>query len=258
MKVRIVTALFDIKRDTLGDGRKIDDYLIWFRETLKLKCDMTIYTEEQFVNFIKENRTNGYYTDIVIQKLTEIPFYHWKDKISDIITSQNFKVKMKDCSRIECYLPEYNIIQYSKFGWLKKTTDKNRDCDYFFWMDAGCSRFFDGFDLSKDWPNITKLDISKFTIQGNTNYVNMFNQIDIDNYIWDNNSMLVGTLFGCGRDIVYKIEQEINKIFEWMMSKDCVNNEQFALALFAKKNSEIMNTIVHLDGTHLPLFKILS
>ena len=258
MKVRIITALFDIKRDEKGDGRKIEEYLNWFSETLKLKCDMTIYTEERFVEFVKQNRSNQFETDVVVQNLEDIPFYHWKNTISEIINSENYKLKMKDTNRIECYLPEYNLIQYSKFGWLEQAVEKNIDHDYFLWMDAGCSRFFNGFNFDLEWPNKSKLDINKFTIQGNSNYVRMFETLDVNQYIWDNNCVLVGTLFGGGREVINKLHQDINSIFQSMVEINCVNNEQFALAIFAKQNPNIMDTKILLDGTHLPLFTILK
>jgi len=258
MKVRIITALFDIKRDTKGDGRGIDDYLSWFKDTLNLNCNMTIYTEERFKYFVEENRKNiNYDTDIIIQKLEDIPFYKWRIKIKEIIDSDYFKLNMRDLNRIECYLPEYNVIQYSKFGWLVEAVEKNED-DYFFWMDAGCSRFFGNFDINCIWPDTNKLDINKFIIQGNSNYISFFKNLNIDNYIWDNNCVLVGTLFGGGREIIKKLNIEINNIFEYLLSKDCVNNEQFALAIFAKKNPDIMDTKIILDGTHLPLFNFLK
>lgn len=258
MKVRIITALFDIKRDENGDGRKIEEYLSWFKDTLKLKCDMTIYTEERFLDFVNLNRSGEFETDIIIQKLETVPFYNKRNVIEEIITSEDYKSKMRDTNRIECYLPEYNIIQYSKFGWLKEACDKNVHHDYFLWMDAGCSRFFSGFDTNNEWPSKYKIDTEKFTIQGNSNYIRMFDTLNVDEYIWDNNCVLVGTLFGGGRQIIQKLYKEINQIFDSMVELNCVNNEQFALALFAKKNPEIMNTIVHLDGTHLPLFRLIG
>lgn len=254
----IVTALFDINREKFGDGRKINEYLNWFRETLKLKSDMVIFTEEKFLKFINENRDDKYNTNIIIQKFEEIPFYHNKIIIDTIINSSYFKSKMKDINRIECYLSDYNLIQYSKFGWLKLAVEKFTNYNYFFWMDAGCSRFFNGFDLETEWPNKSKLDIDKLTIQGNANYLKMFDILDFNEYIWDNNCVLVGTLFGGGKKIIQKLYKEINQIFDYMIELNCVNNEQFALALFAKRNPEIMNTIIHLDGTHLPLFKLLG
>jgi hypothetical protein len=257
MNVRIVTAFFDIKRDKIGDGRSVNEYLTWFKETLKLKCDMTIYTEDKFKSFVEENRNNEYQTDIIIQRLEEVPFYKWRDKIYEIINLDSFKSKMKDLNRIECYLPEYNVIQYSKFGWLKEAVEKNKD-DYFFWMDAGCSRFFNGFNLDLEWPSKSKIDIKKFTIQGNYNFVKTFENLNIDEYIWDNNCILVGTLFGSGKDIINKLYYGINNIFYKLTEINCVNNEQFALAIFAKQNLELMNIIIHLDGSHLPLFRILE
>ena len=258
MKVRIVTALFDIKREKLGDGRKIEDYLIWLKKTLQLKCEMTIYTEEKFKDFIIQNRKNDYKTDIIIQDFTETPFYINNNKIKDILKSDYFKSTMKDLNRIECYLSEYNVIQYSKFGWLKDTVEKNNNSDYFIWMDAGCSRFFNDFDLSNEWPNKNKLEINKLTIQGNSNFVKMFETLNVDDYMWINDCILVGTIFGGGRDIINKLYYDINDIFNYYLYHNCVNNEQFALAVFAKKNIDLMNIIIHLDGTHLPLFKILS
>lgn len=258
MKVRIVTALFDIRRDEIGDGRTIEQYLYWFSTTLKVKCDMTIYTESKFIDFIKENRIDEYDTKIIVQNIEDTPFYCWRDKIEDIITSDYYKSKMNDVSRIECFLPEYNVIQYSKFGWLKETSDNNNNYDCFFWMDAGCSRFFNGFDLNNEWPNKSKIDINKLTIQGNLNYLKMFESLDVENYIWDNNCLLVGTLFGGGKDLINNLYEQVNKIFESMVKINCVNNEQFVLALFAKQNLELMNIIVKLDGTHLPLFRLLE
>jgi hypothetical protein len=257
MKVRITTALFDIKRDKIGDGRSINEYLSWFKDTLKIKCNMTIYTEQKFEHFIKENRNNEYDTKIIIQNLEETPFYKWKTKITEIINSDYFKSKMNDLNRIECYLPEYNIIQYSKFEWLKNTAKQNTD-DYFFWMDAGCSRFFNGFDLNQEWPNKFKLDKNKLTIQGNNNFIKNFDKLNIENYIWDNNCILVGTLFGGGKTIINKLSKEIDNIFKYLIESNCINNEQFALAIFAKQNLELMNIIIKLNGTHLPLFNYLK
>lgn len=258
MNVKIITALFDINRSEKGDGRKVQEYLQWFKDTLKLKCDMIIYTEEKFKDFIENNRTNEYKTDVIIQKIEELPFYYQRNKIFEIINSDYFKSKMKDINRIECYLPEYNVIQYSKFGWLKQAVETNPDYNYFMWMDAGCSRFFGQFDLTKEWPNKSKLQVDKFTIQGNSNFVRMFDDLNVDDYIWDNNCILVGTLFGGNKNIIEKLYSSIEQIFQSMVEKNCVNNEQFALAIFAKQNLESMNIVIHLDGNHLPLFRLLE
>ena len=57
MRAMITNALFDIGRQTRGDGRSVDQYLQWFEKTLQVKCDMTIYTEEIFKNFVELYRS---------------------------------------------------------------------------------------------------------------------------------------------------------------------------------------------------------
>lgn len=259
MNVMIVTALFDINRAEKGDGRTIDQYKDWFKKTLELKCDMTIYTEFKFKKFVEDSRKNSEYkTEIIIQSLNELPFYKNLTKIYDILFSNKYRSTMLDINRIECNLPEYNLIQYSKFGWLKDASIKNTEHNYFIWMDAGCSRFFNNFDLEQEWPNKYRLDKDKVTIQGNSNFVKMFDTLNIEEYIWNNNCILVGTLFGGGTEIIQILNNEINNVFNFMLDKGCVNNEQFALAVLAKTNPDLFNVIVHLDGNHLPLFKILA
>tara|TARA_R110000868_G_scaffold409778_1_gene696012 strand:- start:6024 stop:6803 length:780 start_codon:yes stop_codon:yes gene_type:complete len=259
MDTLITTALFDIKRDNHGDGRTIDDYLSWFGKTLKLKCDMIIYTEERFKDFILEKRkcvTNKTY--IKIQKLEGVPFYKNNDKMKEIITSDSYLNKMSDTSRVECFLSEYNVIQYSKFGWLKNSSEEHRDYHLHFWMDAGCSRFFDNFDMNQKWPNENNISIEKFTIQGNENFINGFEKMKIEEYIWDNNCMLVGTLFGGNQNTIKRMYGLINKTYDYFLENNCINNEQFALAILGKQYPELFDIRVKLHDGHLPLFKMLG
>lgn len=259
MKIKCVTALFDISRESKGDGRTIDQYLDWFEKTLKLNCDFVIYTEEKFKDFVFNCRKDSkYQTDLIIQKLEEVPYYHKRDLIHDIINDEYYKSKMADLSRIECYLAEYNVIQFSKFGWLNMSIERHPDTDYLFWIDAGCSRFFDNFDINLRWPNSKLLKTDNLIIQGNTNFLRLFDKMKIENYIWDNNSIIAGTLFGGNKNIIKFLYNQINHILEFCENQRCVNVDQIALAIFAKKFTEKCDIFIHLDGTHLPLFKYLG
>tara|TARA_Y100000310_G_scaffold308407_1_gene351472 strand:- start:6995 stop:7795 length:801 start_codon:yes stop_codon:yes gene_type:complete len=259
MNTMIITALFDIKRADKGDGRTIENYLQWFQKTLQLKCHMTIYTEERFKDFVFSNRENvNYETRIIVQNLNEIPFYKNKPRMDLILNDKNYLSKIKDPHRIECCLPEYNLIQYSKFGWLKRTAQECKDIDYFFWMDAGCSRFFETFDISNLWPNTSTLDKEKFLIQGNQNFLKMWKNLDINEYIWDSNCVLVGTLFGGGLHILVQMNDIIEEVCETMFfANNCFNNEQLALAIAAKLHPHLFDIRVG-TGSHLPLFIALS
>lgn len=254
----IVTALFDINREKSGDGRKIQDYLEWFSKTLQLKCDFVVFTEDRFVDFVNTQRAGSdYKTRIIVQKLDQVPFYKEIENIRTTISSREYKERMMDTSRIECFLPEYNVIQYSKFGWLSHVCQKF-EYDNYIWMDAGCSRFFGSFDLKSNWPDGSKFLPGKLTIQGNQNFVNSFGEMVPDEYIWNNNCMLVGTLFGGDKSVILKVMTEIEKIYIRYLEQGCVNNEQIPLAILAKENNELFNIIVRLDWTHLPIFQILK
>lgn len=257
-KVKVITALFDIGREKLGDGRTMDQYLNWFEKTLSLKVPMVIYTEEKFRKFVEERRDLEF-TKIVIQKLEEISMYKHRNRINEIIKNPDYLSKIRDNSRIECNLDLYNVIQYSKFGWLEEEILQGDDSDFYFWMDAGCSRFFGDFDLSLNWPNLENLEGNKFIIQGNVNTSLIYPSMDIENYKWDNNCILVGTLFGGRGNIVRKVSIESIKILEEeMLNTGMVNNEQIALAILSKRSPDLFNVYINLSGGHLPLFKHLS
>ena len=227
---------------------------------------MTIFTEKKFENFVSLNRQNlPYKTEVILQELNELPFYKNRKRMAEIMTEQTFRLKMKDPDRIECYLPEYNLIQYSKFGWLQRTAEINKEHDFFFWMDAGCSRFFLDTDLSKKWPDVSSLNKEKFVIQRNTNFLKMWKDLNIDEYIWDSRCMLIGTLFGGGRETVYKMKEIIDDICQVkFFQNNCINNEQFALAIASRTYTDLFDIRKQAFGkeqegaSHLPLFKQLS
>ena len=257
-KVKVITALFDIGRENLGDGRTMDQYLDWFKKTLQLKTHMVIYTEERFKEFVEEYR-DPEYTEIRIQKIGEIPMYKHKEAINKILNDPEYISRINDNSRIECNLDLYNIIQYSKFGWLQEEIKKGSDLDFYFWMDAGCSRFFSDFDLSLNWPNIISLDTSRFIIQGNVNTERLYPLMNIDEYKWDSNCILVGTLFGGRGKVVSRVSDLVINILEKeMLNLNMVNNEQIALAILFKRNPELFSIYINLNGGHLPLFKHLT
>lgn len=237
----IVTALFDINREKKGDGRKIKEYLNWFSKTLKLNCNLFIVTEEKFKDFILKNRNKEYKTYILIEKLEDAKYYRYLDRMKIILESIDYRKKIAYPDRVECKLPEYNIIQYSKFGWLEKAININIfDSQYFFWMDAGLSRFFERKKLNKPYPQ-KELKIDKFIIQGRKN-LSKFN-ID-ENFKWSADNLLKGGIFGGRKDVIIKISQLLEEKFNSeMLEQNNVNNEQLCLAYVWKENKDLFHII---------------
>jgi len=257
MTSTVITALYDIGRDKNGDGRTIEQYLNWFAKTLQLNVPMVVYTEEKFKDFVLKNKHKN--LKLVIKPLSEIPYYKYNDKIISILNDKEYRSKIVDPNRVECNLSLYNIIQYSKFEWIAEAIqEKYFDTDYYFWMDAGCSRFFENINVSNIWPaNYNILNLNKFNIQGNSNTV-FYKINNIDEYIWDSNCILVGTLFGGSKQICLNMANDVKILFENYLKKNIVNNEQIILGQLFKKNPDQFNVYIELNGKHLPFFSKLS
>ena len=171
-KVTIVSALFDIER---VDGRPWEEYLKWFDQFLKLKTPMILFVSEDVAEFIGEKRSD-IPTEIVVQNVDQIPYYDLKDEIQEILDTDEYKENILDPDRIECKQSMYSVIQYSKFPWLKDAAAENPfNSDYFFWLDAGGSRFFGLYDLDQEYPSkeaVKSLEDmgESFLVQMNTEY----------------------------------------------------------------------------------------
>jgi hypothetical protein len=255
----IVTAFFDINREQKGDGRSITEYKEWITKTLQLNCNLFIITEPKFKDFFLENRPKEYKTYLKIMDFSECYYYKYYEQMKTILDSPEYKQKISYPNRVECKLPEYNIIQYSKFHYLNISIEENPfKTDYFFWLDAGASRFFLDVDISKPYPSQNTLQVlttNKFIIQKRPDLY--YYPID-HNFIWKADNLLYGTMFGGYKEIVKRLAILVENVFcKEMLEKNNVNNEQLALAIVWKRNPELFYLTDNYNY-HLMLFKLLS
>lgn len=249
--ITFVTALYDIQRENNGDGRKFSDYIDWILRTINTQANYVIYTERKVEKYLPKNEK----IKIIVTDLEDTPLYSLKEKIDEILNDKFYINNIQDPQRIECNLSLYNIIQYSKFAWLKEAINYNYfNSDYFFWIDAGCSRFFN--NLSENFPNYTNILDKKFYIQGNINTGNI--EINED-YKWRSDCVLVGTFFGGKKTYVTKVSNlVIDFLINEMLFKNMINNEQIALAFIQKKHPELFNVYIKIDGNHLSILQTLN
>jgi hypothetical protein len=252
----IVTGLFDINRNTM-DGREWKNYLNWFEKTLSLNCPMVIFIEENNINFVKNARKN-FPTKIISQNIHDLPYYQYKEKMDKIILSEDYKNKIKDNKRIECNFSLYSIIQYSKFEWMKVTSELNPfESDYFIWMDAGLSRFFDDLDTKKEYPSkhfkqkIKNLN-NKVLIQIFMSYYpDLFEaKMLTDDYLLDNRSYVMGGMFASNQIGIRNINLKMKELFEEMLQNNIVNNEQIALGFLFKKYPDMFVSYINNSRIH--------
>jgi hypothetical protein len=212
----IVTAFFDIGRDKKGDGRTISEYLEWIKKTLELNCNLFIVTEEKFSVFFEENRPKEYSTVIKVIDFKDSYYYRFYDRIKEILESKEYKIKIKDGDRVECKLPEYNIVQYSKFHYLQMAIDENPfNSDFFLWADAGISRFFLDVDLNQKYPSnngqlILEQTKNRFIIQKRND---LYSYPLNDDFVWKSDNLLSGGMFGGSAFIVKRIGELVEKVF---------------------------------------------
>ena len=261
--VTVVSALFNIDR---VDGRKWDEYLKWFDKTLQLKVPMILFITEDLVEFVEERR-GDLPTELIVDTIDDIPYYHLKDEIQDILDSEEYKENISDPDRIECKQAMYSVIQYSKFPWIKYAVEKNpHDTDYFFWLDAGGSRFFDNFDLTEQWPSkeacksLEEMGES-FLLQMNCDYYpDLYNADELDlDYFYDNRSYVLGSLFGGHKNKIPSVCDLVEDVLiNEMINKKNVNNEQIALGYIIKKYSDEFSLYERTTGKHMALFTELA
>lgn len=244
MKSTIVTGLFDIGREKI-DGRSLNQYYDWFKRTLQLQCSMLIYSESNHVQFILDNRPKNLETKIVVQELSGLPYYHLKNKMDDILMSVDYQKKIVDPSRIECKTSLYSIIQYSKFPWVFNAVKENYfDSEYFFWLDAGISRFITDLSLSKlkfpgeKFMNLIKKHPGKTLIQ---TYNRPYKDLSAKrkhlshDYFYENRSYVTGSIFGVDTLAIERLTKRVDSVLiSNMLEKNILNNEQIALGYLLK------------------------
>lgn len=249
MSVTFVTALYDISRDKNGDGRTFEEYLSWFGETLKVKSPMVVFVDESLKEFVEKHR-KGLPTKVITQSIEEIPYYFLNGKIQKVLDDENFKSKIGAPQRVECKMSLYNVVIYSKFPWIKKVIEENPfNSDYFMWIDAGLSRFFDqhGVSTKNPYPSEsaeeTLID-NKDSVLIHTSmsyYPDLVNASTCtEEYFWDARTWVMAGLWGGGSEVLAKFCDMMDEVLQNKMLKNgVINNEQNAMAYLYKNNDDM-------------------
>jgi hypothetical protein len=147
--ITLVTCLYNIDRETKGDGRKWVDYLEWFGKTLLLQENMVIFIDKSLESFVEEKRSPlKQKTKIVIRPFTELPCYKHYDQMKSILS------KLVNPTDVSLKFAEYQVLMHSKSGMLQECMSRNYfETSLFCWIDGGSSRFWKDLDPKKQWPH---------------------------------------------------------------------------------------------------------
>jgi hypothetical protein len=146
----------------------------------------------------------------------------------------------------------------NKIVWMSDVAKENYfNSTMFMWVDAGCSRFFENYDLNlkKQWPNLSKLNPEKFNIQIKRS---LFNNLDMNDIMYHNDHFTTATIFSGKKEIIDRIKMESQIIFKEMLENKCINNEQIVFAMIFKKYPDLFHGLINNTYKHLPYFEYLS
>ena len=255
----LVTALYNINRAEKGDGRKWSEYLSWFAKTLQLEIPMCIFVAKDMCEFVLQHRPEHLHakTMIYCEALEDIPYAYLENELAAITNSSEYKMKIRHPTRVECILPFYNIIQYSKFPWLLKCAQSNPfNSTHFFWVDAGISRFIDMDSPKRFLDEATINQHNKLIIQHNSILFDYIDKID-EGYLWDSQCLMCGTMFGGDIYAIKSMHELIQYELTTRIKNSWINNEQILLAYVYSKNSDMFHLIHNDSCHHLIIFDIL-
>jgi hypothetical protein len=184
--------------------------------------------------------------------------------VNDIINDENWEQTVKFPNDITNRNSMYALINFSKFRWLKIARSMTRSkwhSQLFCWCDAGISRFFPNKNASiKFNTNLVDSVITKkkIAIQGGSNEFLLILSgskiLSPNKLIGSNNNVVMGTFFILISELIDPLISEIEDVlFNEMLRKRRIDNEQPALGLIAAKNKDWFLAIPYVGYTVNPM-----
>lgn len=140
-KTTIVTAMWNLGRDNIGDSfkRPYSNYLEKFAELLKCDSNLYIFADPDDEDFIWEHRSREN-TVVNLMSLEELKkWFNFTDKTNEIRQKEEWLSQASWLRESpQAVLEGYNPVVMSKMFMLNNVTIWNPfSSEYFFWIDAG-------------------------------------------------------------------------------------------------------------------------
>ena len=222
----VYTALFDLSRESV-DGRSIQQYLDWLRETALIFPGLIVFHDGS----CDKLEVPGIEC-IKIEK-SELLTFTYLNPLKELL--RDFKpIATRD---ITFSLPEYALVQFAKFELANKLLEE-RSFDSILWVDAGISRFID-----KTKPYSSLMDSMFLKQLLNFEYQFAF-EIDLRRNITiprlkvpvaefgSCRRIISGTSFWIRRDGIDLIWKNVQQHLSSMISRSVWDNEQVYLREF--------------------------
>ncbi len=248
-KLTLVTGLWNIKRDELGEGwsRSFEHYLEKFDQLLKVDNNMIIFGEESLRDFVFERRNPE--NTLFISRSTEWFKNEFYQKIQEIRTNQEWYSQAGWLTEsTQARLEMYNPLVMSKVFLLHdaKVFDPF-DSDYMFWIDAGLTNtvhpgyFTHDKVLDKLPKYINKFSFVCFPYEAN-NEIHGFKFSEINN-IAGSKVELVGRggFFGGPKNTISDINSIYYNILQSTLSQNLMGTEESIFSIMVYKHADMVD-----------------
>lgn len=268
-KITLVTALYDIGRDSLADGfsRKFDHYLNKFKELLNNEFPMIIFCDASLDSFIWEHRSRDN-TKIVHKSLEEIKGYPHYPDVQKIRNKSSWKSQaswLNDSPQSQ--LEFYNPIVMSKQFWLNDASIFNTfNTKYFLWVDAGITSTVAINSYLRDekvvkllQKSMNKMLYIAFPYE-TTLEVHGFKKSGMDTFSEDNVTRVVrGGVFGGTREAIASINEVYYQMLMDTLNAGYMGTEESIFTILSYRFPYLINLeMINGDGLIYTFFERLK
>jgi hypothetical protein len=237
--VTVVTALFDIGRGDLlalhNNKRSFQTYLEWFSHLLEIECNLEVWTTADVAAIVRRRRAPET-TVVHVAGLKDLPMHDRREDMRRAMawTSQGSNFLQE---HIEFMLPDYNVINFSKAGLLRRAATANVfGSTRFLWIDAGAIRTADARPRGR-WPDPYKvaslgdlfLFAKDFVHRGYAEAA----LSDVLGFVRRHENPIRGYVFGGTGPAVVEWAARIDVATDSMLRAEAMNNDQSAMLLAA-------------------------
>jgi len=249
MSVTFVTGLWNIKRDTLGEGwsRSFDHYLQKFEQLLQVDVNLIIFGEGELENFVWERRTRQNTQFIVRdQNWFKSEFY---DKIQNIRTNPEWLGQAGWLSEsTQAKLGMYNPLVMSKMYLLHDAKLMDQfDSDYLFWIDAGLTNtvhpgYFTHDKVQEKLPKyFDKFSFVCFPYEANTE-IHGFDFNKINQLAWSKVDMVArGGFFGGPKHSITDLNGIYYNLMSSTLNSGLMGTEESLFTILCYKHPDLIN-----------------
>eukprot|EP00284_Hemiselmis_tepida_P017536 CAMPEP_0174923918 /NCGR_PEP_ID=MMETSP1355-20121228/6900_1 /TAXON_ID=464990 /ORGANISM="Hemiselmis tepida, Strain CCMP443" /LENGTH=3102 /DNA_ID=CAMNT_0016169659 /DNA_START=138 /DNA_END=9443 /DNA_ORIENTATION=+ len=251
----VVTALWDLNRDLVGDGRTFEVYETWLRRTMQMNASFVVFAAESSIARIRPARQAlGIPTCYISMQFEEHPYYKRFFVLNkEILQSVQYRSRVQDPHRVEVINPWYNIVQWGKVELMRIAVD---EYDPFqspsvIWVDAGLSRFFPDGIPTQPFPKphlVEDMTTSGgITVEMSTVYPVQptMEWICKQPYqgLWNSHSRVVGTVLMASSKHISFFERNFSSFLLDSLGANRTANDQIILAAMNCENPDLVRIV---------------